>query len=1104
MLVLCYWLQVTLQMPSANVDSLDSMLWISKQMLAAAPAAIGVTEYATADSQQQQQLVLRLLLASMDKLQQLSDQQGKQQHRQQKQQQQSAAALQLQVLLSMAELASQLAVPQTAPSGSSSTACVPEGCWWGRWFAAARGGVLQAASLQQLLDLCSHLHQCKQSGVLRAATWEVAPADHAEVAAAAAAAGSSVLEQQQSPEQLLQGWLVSEWLPSLTIRLQQYNSTNLSTTAAAAAAAAAESLTLQQQAAAVKAVRAAGLQPTEALLAAWSSSCIVSMQQALSTAAEAADAAAAATADGSTSLSAAAAAAAAAAEAAFKVLGSSTYELLGAVWGGRWAVSNAWATAAAQSVLGVVTTAAAAVSSSTADAQQQQQQQQQKEMMHTAGLCVLLYAQLTQQRQVPNVAWLQELQEQLLPLVQQGDLRVITNILWTFAAVWRVPMNSHCLAAALSSIQRLLLLPSSSSSSSSYLRVVLLSLALLKVQQLPRPLLQAVLQHTGQVMRAQQQQMPGYVADVAWSLVTLGVTPGPQWQQLWRQQVSSQLPCMEQQQLVDCLSAAAGWQEAAVATARAAAGVASTAGSNGEVEAAAQASNGSGSTRAVAVQEQQQQRALPDTLLSRPQHRPAAIPDTASSSSSSTNQHGASRHLPSAAAAAAAAAAIPKSWLEAVLQQLRPQFSQCSPKQLTTALGCLGRLGLKAPVEWLDALYDALLLKLPGCSFPQLMGLMKGLLHQQHDLAPARIDAVLKQCLVRLQASAASPPAAEAAAAGLKPRAMHTAAGAGGELRHVLWMLKLTVKLRHEPDQHWCAGVADAVLRMLLQQQRLGSRHTAAVLTSLLEYMALLEFDWPAQTAAAFRVILHPMLPYCSGRQLATLLSATARLHWYHPATGAGSPASASAAVDAAVPCAAGRQARRLQRQQRQQQQLQQARLSVQQQQLQQRRQRQGRVLLLQLLGRLRWHLSGLDARSLGRAGAAVSQLGLQTQVNAWGQPFMAAVRVVAESRALLSAADVADLQRSVQYLSWRRRVSSSRCGSGRGGGRTANPVRGLLSRRRQRRYEGVKLAQRLGATPGPGAAAAAAATGRSGGARLACVGQKRARDSQHAAPRQH
>jgi hypothetical protein len=159
-------------------------------------------------------------------------------------------------------------------------------------------------------------------------------------------------------------------------------------------------------------------------------------------------------------------------------------------------------------------------------------------------------------------------------------------------------------------------------------------------------------------------------------------------------------------------------------------------------------------------------------------------------------------------------------------------------------------------------------------------------------------------------------------------------------------------------------------------------------------------------------------------------------------------------------------------------------------------------VFLLQLLGRLRWHLSSLDARSLGRVGAAVSQLGLQMQVSAWGQPFMAAVRAIADSRALLSAAEVADLQRSVQYLSWRRCVGSSGVG-----GRTARgeAAKGLLSRRRRRKHQRVKLSKRLGVTTGPGAAAAAAAaSGGAGGARAGRVGLRRVRGAQHAVSRQH
>jgi hypothetical protein len=99
----------------------------------------------------------------------------------------------------------------------------------------------------------------------------------------------------------------------------------------------------------------------------------------------------------------------------------------------------------------------------------------------------------------------------------------------------------------------------------------------------------------------------------------------------------------------------------------------------------------------------------------------------------------------------------------------------------------------------------------------------------------------------------------------------------------------------------------------------------------------------------------------------------------------------------------------------------------------------------------------------LGLVGAAVSQVGLHMHDAHWGEPFMDAVRAVARSRVPLSAAEVADLQRSVQYLSWcrgqggrgSRDPRARRGGSGRRCGASSSSSSSSSSRR-QRVLRGV------------------------------------------------
>jgi hypothetical protein len=233
------------------------------------------------------------------------------------------------------------------------------------------------------------------------------------------------------------------------------------------------------------------------------------------------------------------------------------------------------------------------------------------------------------------------------------------------------------------------------------------------------------------------------------------------------------------------------------------------------------------------------------------------------------------------------------------------------------------------------------------------------------------------------------------------------------------------------------------------------------LLAELLEHMAQLEFDLPAVSSAAFRSSLRPLLPCCSGQQLAVLLSATTRLHWYQvqqmnpraapaalaAAAAAGAAASGNAASDCTpAPTAAARthgscRSSRLSR-------------------------RQGHSFLRQILLLLQRRLLLLDPASLGRVGAAVSQLGLVMPAGIWSQPFLAAVRAVVDSRVPLAATEVADLQRSVQYLAWCRGRSGSRAES-RAAGQRAGSSRC------------VRVADRIGGRSGRGRVRTVGAYGR-------------------------
>lgn len=341
-----------------------------------------------------------------------------------------------------------------------------------------------------------------------------------------------------------------------------------------------------------------------------------------------------------------------------------------------------------------------------------------------------------------------------------------------------------------------------------------------------------------------------------------------------------------------------------------------------------------------------------------------------------------------------------KLWLQKVVQQLRACFGACQAKQLTVSLWSLGRLGLKAPVDWLDALYDALLPQLAACSTEQLLQLLQGLLHQQHELAPARIDSVLDAFLVKLQAAAGggSPPQR----AGQQQQQQPLVA-----LGDVLWLLQAVAQLRHQPQPSWCAGMATAIQGMLLQQQQqsaLPGASTACtpdVLADLLHYLMLLDFEPSASWAAAYRGVVSPLLPRFTGKQLALLLSSAASLRWFRPERGASSMRMAPDAMQ-------------------------------QQRQRQQQRGAAGRVFLRRVLMQLRRHLLQLPPTSLGLTGVAVSQLELIMHAKRWCCPYITQVTTLVAGATRMPAPQAADLQRSIQYLRWTQRSREQQQHQGR------------------------------------------------------------------------
>jgi hypothetical protein len=626
---------------------------------------------------------------------------------------------------------------------------------------------------------------------------------------------------------------------------------------------------------------------------------------------------------------------------------------------------------------------------------------------------VFALAQLTH-LQPPPAALLLQLQTALLPLLPHCDTDGLVNLLWVFAAKWRVQLSKPWLTSYLQVLQQRL-------GQCTAIELRLLGIALAKLQvRLPLGWQQAYLHATAAVMGLQlstsssssgnapgvqeqhvegstsalQQQLSpaaaaaavhdlpsaAFVANVGCSLAQLQVVPPAAWQLTWQRNVLSQLQYMSPDQAVDTLRAAAAWVGAAQQQA-AAAGIplaAAAAAAAAMIKEPSSVDAGVDAGVAAAAQPRQQGAAAAlqgpgsstttsssSTISRMGGSRPALLPkpQLALASSSRGNSAAAGRHrIRQQQQQQLLLLVVPnEAWIRVVLQHLRHFLPECTPTQLTTALVCLGQLRYKASVAWMDALCDALLSQLEQCSMLQLQQLLRGLLHQRHELAPARIDAVLDAALVQLGRRDCSE-------------------------QQLVWLLQLMVQLHHEPEPEWTEQVAAAAEHMLSgssssqqwQQAALvgegGSTTAAAVrsynssngwspelLTDLLDNLAQLgPQQLPDSWPGSYRRAAQPCLRQFSGSQLARMLSAAALLHWQVP-----------------------------------------------------------RPFLQQLLQQLQLRMASIDAHALGLAGVAVGQMEL-LMCGGWTRAFLRRLQQLARSKSVrIPVSDASNLQRSVQYLRW-------------------------------------------------------------------------------------
>jgi len=203
--------------------------------------------------------------------------------------------------------------------------------------------------------------------------------------------------------------------------------------------------------------------------------------------------------------------------------------------------------------------------------------------------------------------------------------------------------------------------------------------------------------------------------------------------------------------------------------------------------------------------------------------------------------------------------------VQALLERLWAHLHLCDCGMLAKSLWCLRRLRLKAPIAWLDALYDTVLVQVNQASMPQLLQLLHGLQHQDFELAPARLDLMLQAASEQL---------------------LRSFAGAGGGSsstcapQQLMQLVELVVLLGHEPTPEWCSQVGRAAQNMLQQQLShasvRGAGLSAWLLARLLDCWSQLDVPLSEDAQVAFRALVKRQLPYFGKKSLPRLLSAVA------------------------------------------------------------------------------------------------------------------------------------------------------------------------------------------------------------------------------------
>lgn len=465
-----------------------------------------------------------------------------------------------------------------------------------------------------------------------------------------------------------------------------------------------------------------------------------------------------------------------------------------------------------------------------------------------------------------------QLQQQLRPLLPKADTDILISLLWGVVIDWRVSVGRPFMSMFLGVTQRRL--PRLSANELRMLGIVLATGTARQPLEIPAAWKSKFLKCTTAVLLQAQQQMSSkqqrpalhglttaaataqhaaFISNIACCLARLQMVPDLQWQALWRQQVTANLSIMSPDQLVDVLYAAAVWSvqsTTAHASSAAAASVATatrkildvqeqlhSSPSNGQAVSTSSKQSVLQSVSTVGVQSSQQ-------VL----HRPVFAPPPPSAPA------------PAQPTGVVISSSPPAVWVNAVLLQLLRCMQHCKAKQLTTVLWCLRKLEFRAAIPWLDALYDSLLAQVSACSLLQLQQLLRGLLHQNLQLAPARIDLVLQAALPRVVPG------------------LGASNTAGCTEQQLVWLLQLVVRLKHDPEPAWSRAVARAAQQMLRQISR--RRWTAVLLTELIENLAQLGPQLPPKWLLSYRqAVWNVGVRRFTGLQLARVLSALATLH---------------------------------------------------------------------------------------------------------------------------------------------------------------------------------------------------------------------------------